>query len=254
MEQRVQFLAENLCLALAETLSDIPEHCIAIHALRTNRCRALLMGDVASPQAAVIDPFLTEGELIGWGSDPGAIADAAMQMPNWKYLEVSSSMAHSVQRALERRLRRPVDRVQDVYHTLAVPAPAIEHPAVRLLAGEADAELYAETAKAFNDDPEDARRNVLEGPVAAAIVDGRVVGSVEANVRTARYANMCAELLSTHQKLGLGTACAALAAKAVQDMGLIPVWSVAHNNAASLRVAEKIGYREVGYWVYLLRA
>jgi RimJ/RimL family protein N-acetyltransferase len=64
---------------------------------------------------------------------------------------------------------------------------------------------------------------------------------------------MCAEFLAAHRGQGMCTAAAALAAQAVQLMGLIPVWSAAYNNHASLRVAQKVGYVEVGYWVYLVK-
>jgi hypothetical protein len=246
-------LTTSQCRELADSLPDVPEYTISIHALRTGRCQVICAGSPNDPAAVVIDPALTAGELLAWGNDPETIAEAVGTFKQWTCVEVAPRISDDVKRALEARLGESFTRVQDVYHTLQKPVAPRPHPAVRLLAGEADAALYARCAPAFNDHPEEAYRTVLEGPVAAAIVDGQVVGAVEANVRTPRHANMCAEFLAAYRKQGMCTAAAALAAQAIQEMGLMPVWSAAHDNGASLRVAQKVGYLEVGHWIYLVR-
>ena len=50
----------------------------------------------------------------------------------------------------------------------------------------------------------------------------------------------------------VATAAAALVAERVQAHGRIPVWSCGGTNVASLRVAAKLGFREVSRRVYLL--
>ena len=51
---------------------------------------------------------------------------------------------------------------------------------------------------------------------------------------------------------GYSTAAAAIVCRWVQQSGRVPVWSCGEDNAASLRVAEKLGFREVGRRVYLI--
>jgi predicted GNAT family acetyltransferase len=51
---------------------------------------------------------------------------------------------------------------------------------------------------------------------------------------------------------GLSTAAAALVATVIQDAGRTPVWSTGEGNAASRRVAEKLGFREVARRAYLI--
>jgi len=53
---------------------------------------------------------------------------------------------------------------------------------------------------------------------------------------------------------GLATACAALAADAIQRGGRRPVLSTGEDYAASLRVAEKLGFEEMSRRVYVIRA
>lgn len=45
---------------------------------------------------------------------------------------------------------------------------------------------------------------------------------------------------------------AAIVCRWVQDSGRVPVWSCGEDNLASLRVAQKLGFREVSRRVYLI--
>jgi hypothetical protein len=230
---------------LADALREAAEHVIPLHALRSGRCRAA--GD---DNGAIVEPFVTPHELIALGNDADTIAEMLPAFEGWNCLEAAAPLVERLSTAMRAKFGRPVRRYEDLFFTLSTPAPPLSHPAVRLLT-ENDADLYERCAPLFGDNPIEARRTVLEGPVAAAIVDGVVVSAVEANVRTTRYANLTAATLPAHQNRGLATACAAAAARAVQAMGLIPVWSSGEGHLASQCVAKKLGFTESSRWTFL---
>ena len=51
---------------------------------------------------------------------------------------------------------------------------------------------------------------------------------------------------------GLVTAAASMVAKQLQATGLTPTWSTGEDNFASLRVAGKLGFAEVGRRTYVI--
>jgi RimJ/RimL family protein N-acetyltransferase len=151
---------------------------------------------------------------------------------------------------LTKALRAPIVQSRDLFFTLTRPAIVEPRAEARLLTPN-EAEFYAEFADDFHDAPDCLDRNAREGPIAVAIIDGRVVSAVEANVRTKRHANLTADTLAAFRNRGLCIAAASVAAQAVQAMSLRPVWSCHETNAASQRVARKVGFTEVSHWVFL---
>jgi predicted GNAT family acetyltransferase len=94
---------------------------------------------------------------------------------------------------------------------------------------------------------------LTEGIIAAAIVDGGVVAIAHTAARTERHADLGVATLPAWRGRGLATAAAALVAERVRAAGQIPVWSTGETNAASRRVAQKLGFREVARRTYLIR-
>jgi hypothetical protein len=236
---------------LAITFPDIPETCIAVHALQSGRGSAWIAGTLDAPAAIVIDPEATPGELLGFGEDVDAMAATLRQLAHWSCIEVSPAIADALMERMRTTLGCEIDRSPGLYFTLQKPAPAGPYSQVRLLT-TSDVELYMRAAARFEDDPESARLTLLEGPVVAAIINGQIVTAVEANVKTARYANLTVETLLENRGKGLCTAASALAARVVQGMGLIPLWSCNARNLASRRVAEKLGFEYVSQCIYLI--
>ena len=68
--------------------------------------------------------------------------------------------------------------------------------------------------------------------------------------RSERHADIGAATLEAWRGRGLATAAAALVARRVQEAGQTPVWSAGEDNAASLRVAQKIGFTAVSRRTY----
>lgn len=232
---------------MEQLLGDTPQTCIALHALRSERCVAR-----SKDVAIVVEPFVTRGELLGFG-DPAAVAHIASEWPGWRYLEVSPQLSDPVAAGLQRTFAAKIERVLDLYFTVTREPPRIAHSFVRLL-GSADASQYASSGVSYAGDPDLAYASVIEGPVVAAFDEsGRIVASAEANVRTHRYANLSVSTFRECRGRGLCTAVASLACRIVREMGLVPLWSCAENNLPSRRVAEKLGFESVGHCVYLKR-
>ena len=88
--------------------------------------------------------------------------------------------------------------------------------------------------------------------MAGAIVEGRLVAIAHTSAITQKHADIGVYTVEAHRRQGLSTACAGLVAAAVQETGRTPTWSTGEDNWASLRVAEKLGLREVGRRVYVI--
>lgn len=235
---------------VAAQLADVPEHCIARHALLSGRGPAYVVGEPGRFDALVIDPSITAGELLAFGNAE-AIARVVRELRDWCCVEVSPVIADQLEPLLCRDMRLPIRRTRDLYFTLTGDIPQAGKLDVRLLT-PADADDYARSTASYCSDPANAHRNVIEGPVVAAFIDGRVVAAVEANARTQRYANFNVRTLPEYRGRGLATAVSAVAAFAVRSMGLTPLWSCSDQNVASQRVAQKLGFTPVAHCVYLI--
>lgn len=91
-----------------------------------------------------------------------------------------------------------------------------------------------------------------EGIVAGALIDGQIVAIARTSARSERHGDIGVATLEAWRNHGFATAAAALVARDVQAARQIPVWSAGAHNAASLRVAEKLGFTEVGRHRYVI--
>jgi len=91
-----------------------------------------------------------------------------------------------------------------------------------------------------------------ESIVACAIVDGEIVATALSSGRSERYADVGVYTRQEYRGRGLSTAAAALVARQLQARGLLPIWSTGGHNSASLRVAHKLGFAEVGRRQYVI--
>ena len=92
-----------------------------------------------------------------------------------------------------------------------------------------------------------------EGTVAAAVVDGKIVGSAHTTAQTDRYADIGVGTNEQWRRRGFATAAASTVARRIQKSGRIPVWSCGEDNLASLRVAQKLGFKEVSRLAYVIK-
>ena len=68
---------------------------------------------------------------------------------------------------------------------------------------------------------------------------------------TVSYADIGVATDEAWRGMGFASAAASIVARRVQERGLTPVWSAGEDNIVSLRVAAKLGFKEVSRRVYL---
>ncbi len=93
---------------------------------------------------------------------------------------------------------------------------------------------------------------LTRGVVAGGVVDGKLIAIAHTSARSREYADIGVSTLEAWRNQGISTAAACLVARKVQDVGQIPAWSCGEDNTASLRVAEKVGFREVLRRTYVI--
>jgi GNAT superfamily N-acetyltransferase len=242
-------LSLTQCQQLAETLPDTPETVIAISQLRRGLARAWLVGEVESWETAVVEDLNQPGEPLAFGQHVTQIADLLSRIPDWFCVNVSRDCVPELAPLIEQIMDCPVRLLEDVYHTLTGPAPAITHPHVQLLT---PADLSLLEAAPFELQGAQPRRTLLEMVVAGAVVDGRLVAIAQNYARTDTYGEIGVHTLPAWREKGYATAAAAAVARYIQSLGLTPVWSCSASNEASLRTAVKLGFHEVSRRVYII--
>jgi predicted GNAT family acetyltransferase len=84
------------------------------------------------------------------------------------------------------------------------------------------------------------------------VVNGRVVAIAQNYAFSDQYGDVGVSTLPDFRGQGLATAAAALVARELQQNGRIPVWSCGEDNYASLRVAEKLGFKYDSQRTYII--
>lgn len=232
---------------LADALGDSPFTVISAHLLRRRWCRAWVAGDLPRFDAVVLHHIHDASEPTSFGEDAEAIWHLLQHVQGWTCIESSQSVAPALGKLIEQHLQAPVRYLQDIHHTLTQPAPDLLHPQVRLLTLR-DLPLIEAAQPAM---PRDQTEWMLtEGAMAGALVDGQLVAWAQTYAISAKYCDVGVFTQETHRRRGFSSACTALVAKTMQQRGLIPVWSTGETNLASLAVARKVGFCEVGRMVY----
>jgi hypothetical protein len=241
------------CRRLADGVGDEPTWSIMTHALLTGRGRAYLAGELPNFAAAMVFPDYCPDEPQAWG-DPEAIWQIASQLKGWTAIEVPCAVAPPLAEIVRTATGHDVKLVDDLFFALNRPPARFEHPAVRML-GLADADLLTAAPRDLSGgDAERSRRMLTEGFYAAAVIDGQIVGRVEAYCRTPRYANLGAVTLAPYRRQGISAAAASIVAAAVLESGQIPLWSTGEPNLASQAVARKLGFEEIARATYVVLA
>jgi hypothetical protein len=234
---------------LAGLLGDAPETTIAVDRLLTGRCRAHAEGS-----QVIVQDDDCPAEPLAFGEDPSVIRELLRRVEGWSCVNVPLAMAEPLRESLVRELGTPVRIVEDIYHTLTTPAneTGFARPEVRLLGASDLGLLQGAPAELQPSGFGSLEASLREGFVAGAAIEGRLVAIAHTYALTERHADIGVSTLLEWRDRGLSTAAAALVAAAVQAEGRTPVWSTATGNTPSHRVAEKLGFREVGRRAYLI--
>jgi hypothetical protein len=246
-------LESSECEALIQVLGDTPETVIAVHQLRHGLCEAYAEAGSGRHDAVVLRPSRPSDELMGFGPDVESLGRVLRGLPGWSCVSAEDGTARRLGPILEADLGRPVRYLMDIYHTLDRPIVVGSHPWVRYLTEE-----YLDLLTAA---PPDIRgaclgfgtfEGLLErGSVAGAVADGELVAVASTWAVSERYADLSVVTAGPWRGRGLATECAGLVAAGIRRSGRVPVWSTGEDNVASLRVARKLGFEEVGRRTYV---
>lgn len=234
-------------------LGDTPETVIAIHQLRHGLCEAHVEAGADRHDAVILRPSRPSNELVGFGRDVESLGRVLLNLSGWSCVCVEDEIARRLGPILEARLGRPIRYIMDVYHTLERPVLVGSNPSVRHLTGE-DSDLM----RAAPIDIQGAclgfetfERLLEAGFVAGAVIDGKLVAVASTWAVSERYADISVVTAGPWRGRGLATTCAGLVAAGVRRSGRVPVWSTGENNVASLQVARRQGFKEVGRRTYV---
>ena len=252
---QVRRLDPSECEALIRALGDTPETVIAVHQLRHGLCQAYSEAGSDHHDAVVLRPSHPSDELVGFGprrrvagagapgpprlvlrarggrdrtsarSDPGGRSGAADPLPDG-YLSHDGTA--------RRGQLAPVGPVLDGRGLDLLDRGPARHPGG--LPGVRDLE-----------------RLLQDGAVAGAVIDGELVAVASTWAVSERYRRPGGRNCGPWRGQGMATACAGLVAAGIQRSGRVPVWSTGEDNVASLRVARKLGFGEVGRRTYVIR-
>jgi RimJ/RimL family protein N-acetyltransferase len=224
----------------------------ARHLLRRGNCIAYVAGDPAHYAGAIVQAEDWPDEPIGYGRDPHILWDLLRSVEGWTCIAVDLECASRLGEIIEREMGVRVRYLDDVHHTLSGPVRAYRDPAVRRLT-LADLDLLASAPRAFRASLwGDARALLTEGIAAGAVVGGRIVATASLSAATERYGDVGVYTDEAYRGRGLATAAASIVAGCVQEAGRTPVWSAGAHNAASLRVAAKLGFVEISRRRYVI--
>ncbi|MFH1086882.1 MAG: GNAT family N-acetyltransferase [Chloroflexota bacterium] len=252
----VQTLDAEGCRRLADALGDQPDTIIAGHALRQGLCSAYTVGLPDHPRAALVQTWVQPDEPLGFGADPALVWELLQVAQGWTCVRVALDVAEPLGATIARARGVGVRYLDDVVHVLPGPPAAYHDARVRLLTPADVALLEAAPPELRLSGFPSVGALLAEGAVAGAIVGGLVVATASTAALNARYAEVGVYTTAAYRRQGLSTAAAGLVCQAVRATGRTPVWSAGDHNAASLRVAAKLGFVEVsrGRYAILERA
>lgn len=252
MSEQVRLLDPEHHGTLAAALGDTPETLQSVHMLGRGLCRAYVAGEPAHFQGAIFQPLAWPEEPAGFGLDPSLLWALLQQVEGWTCILVDAGVAPSLGRIIEAQMGRLVRYLDEVTHLLTGPVQVRRDEAVRRLTPADLALLEAAPLELRASLWRDTRQLLAEGVVASAVVSGRVVATALVAACSERYADIGVYTREGYRGRGYATATASLVAHAVQQGGRVPLWGAGAHNQASLRVAQKLGFREVSRRRYVI--
>lgn len=231
---------------LAAAFGESPETVISYHLLTSRNCDAWFVGDVRQPRALIIQAHGFTTEPIVHGHYVDDVARIIPYIKDWETFSTPLYLAGDLERVVtQARHTTSLRTMTDVYHVLDSTIPdTVSHPEVRLLTDD-DLALTI----MIDDLQQDSAYKPI---VAAAVIEGDIVSLAHTFAWSPLYVDIG---VTTHEQFrgkGMATAAAAIVATEVQKRGRVPVWSTGADNVASMRVAQKLGFRETSRRLYLI--
>ena len=240
---------------VADAMGDTPETTIPAHLLRRGLADAYVTDSVSQYEAVIVQSRSLPLEPWCFGTDHHSVLALLRQLDSWGQRRMSpnvpADLAGPLSALIKQATTLDVQHYGDIYHTLTGRVNESATPEVRIL-DLRDSGLLS----AFESDPHRLGFNTFEdlltiGSAAGAVVSDQLVALAHTNAVTAEYGDIGVYTDDAWCGMGFATASASIVARRIQDLGRTPVWSAGEDNAASLRIAAKLGFVEVSRRVYL---
>ena len=245
-------LTSQECLTLADLLGDTPMTVISASRLKQGMCDAYIAGSLPDVKGALVFDAFCADEPCGFGTDAEALWQLLKETHGWGCINVESSCAASLGARIEADRGTSIRYYGDVCHALLEPVHYYSNEAVRLLTLEDTRRLAKAPAEVQGNGYKTHEALLTNGIAAGAVVDGNIVAIAHTYAETDLHADIGVSTLEQWRGKGFATAAASLVAQEIQAKGKVPAWSCGEDNAASLRVAQKLGFTEVGRRTYVI--
>ena len=245
-------LTSQECITLADVIGDTPMTVISAARLKNGMCDAYIAGSLPDVDAALVFDMYCTDEPCGFGTDADALWQLLKATDGWNCINVETSCAASLGILIEADRDTAIRYYGDVCHALLEPVHCYTNKVVRLLTLEDAARLAKAPAEVQGNGYETHEAMVTDGIAAGSVVDDNIVAIAHIYAETDLHADIGVSTLEAGRKKGFATTAASLVAQEIQARGKVPAWSCGEDNFASLRVAQKLGFTEVGRRTYVI--
>ncbi len=242
------------CLILADIIGDTPMTVISGSRLKHGMCDAYVAGTLPDITAALVFDAYCPDEPCGFGNDADALWRLLKATDGWGCINVDTPCAEPLGTLIQADTGTAVRYYGDIYHALLEPVHPYPNKAVRLLTSEDVQHLAEAPIEVQGNGYKTHEAMVTEGIAAGAVVDSNIVAIAHTYAETNLHTDIGVSTIEAWRKNGFATAAASLVAQEIQAKGKVPVWSCGEDNTASLRVAQKLGFTEIGHRTYVIPA
>ncbi len=245
-------LTSQESLVLADVIGDTPTTVISASRLKQGACSAYVVGTLPGVAAAVVFDAYCPDEPAGFGTDAEALWQLLKATDGWGCINVDNSCAEALGALIEADTGTSIRYYGDVCHALLEPVHSYPNEVVRLLTLEDVNRLTEAPTEVQGNGYKTHDAMLTEGIAAGAVVGGNIVAIAHTYAETKLHADIGVSTLEAWRGKGFATAAASLVAQEIQAKGKVPAWSCGEDNIASLRVAQKLGFTEVGRRTYVI--
>ena len=245
-------LTPQECLILADVIGDTPTTVISAARLKHGMCDAYIAGSLPDVDAALVFDAYCVDEPCGFGTDAEALWQLLKTIDGWGCVNVDASCAAALGTLIETDRRTSIRYYGDVCHALLEPVRCYTNETVRILILSDVDRLAQAPAEVRGNGYRTHTAMLTEGIAAGAVVDDKIVAIAHTYAETDLHTDIGVSTLKAWRGNGFSTAAASLVAQEIQAKGKVPAWSCGEDNFASLRVAEKLGFTEVGRRTYVI--
>jgi hypothetical protein len=237
-------------ISLAEAIGESPETVMSVHRLRRGLAWAWALDG-----AAVVQGTLLPEEPHVHGEDAAAIQRLLAGVPGWECVNAPLAIAPALAALVEQETGRPCQTGPEIYFVQERPLAVTADPEVRRLGPEDLPLLERATGRLgmagwrFGS----AEALLAEGIAAGAVVAGDLAAVAFTSALGQAFAEVGVVTDERFRGRGYATVAGALVCSALHQAGIVPVWSTSEENAASRRVAARLGFREVSRRLYICR-